>query len=171
MRATTLKVLIAISLLSLSTFASADRRSQDSCSLRANPSQIGCWQQGFANRILRWDGARWRRAPGSANEVGNGWVLGTDRGNGGYRIYRWTGNGWRRAPGAAVRIGGPYDRPWVVNDENEHFVWTGHSWRRTARAYRLEPRDSWHHRDRHGERRDHDDLERSHRPKQRRNHW
>jgi len=70
----------------------------------------------------------WRRAPGSAREVADGWVIGTDRRNGGYSIYRWDGHRWHRMPGAGVHIGGGYYNPWVVNDRGERFSWNGYAW-------------------------------------------
>ncbi len=72
---------------------------------------------------------QWHRAPGAALSVGDGWVIGTDRVEGGYGIYRWNGRNWDRAPGAGVRIGGSYSSPWVVNDRGERFGWNGYDWR------------------------------------------
>jgi len=71
---------------------------------------------------------RWQRAPGEAMAIGDGWVLGTDRHNGGYGIYRWNGYDWNRMPGAAVRIGGSYRQPWVENDRGIRYVWNGYDW-------------------------------------------
>ncbi len=72
---------------------------------------------------------RWQRAPGAAVDVGDGWVIGTDRRSGGFGIYRWSGRDWQRMPGAAVEIGGSYHSPWVVNDRGERFEWNGRQWR------------------------------------------
>lgn len=75
---------------------------------------------------------RWIRAPGAALDLGDGWVIGTDRRNGGYGIYRWAGRDWQRMPGAGVQIGGSYHNPWVINDRGERFSWTGSGWRQEA---------------------------------------
>jgi hypothetical protein len=78
----------------------------------------------------RYPGERqWRRAPGSALDLSAGWVIGTDRRNGGYGIYRWNDRGWQRMPGAGVDIGGSFQSPWVINDRGERFTWTGFQWR------------------------------------------
>lgn len=89
------------------------------------------WRAGNRSDIwYRYPGdSNWRRAPGSAREVGDGWVIGTDRRNGGYSIYRWDGRKWHRMPGSGVRIGGGYYDPWVINDRGERFRWTGSDWR------------------------------------------
>ena len=89
------------------------------------------WRAGNRSDIwYRYSGEQnWRRAPGSAREVADGWVIGTDRRNGGYSIYRWDGHKWHRMPGSGVRIGGGYYNPWVVNDRGERFSWTGSAWR------------------------------------------
>lgn len=88
------------------------------------------WRHGGRHDVYyRHPGERdWRRAPGSAVEVGDGWVIGTDRRNGGFSIYRWDGYRWHRMPGAGVRIGGSYYSPWVVNDRGERFSWNGYGW-------------------------------------------
>lgn len=136
------KVLLLTSLITLSAAASADNLRH--CEDLRHGSQAGCWRQGTSHHdrfnIYYRQGNHWRQAPGAATDVGNGWVIGTDRRKGGYGIYRWTGYGWRRAPGAAVEIGGPYERPWVINDRNERFVWNGRDWdrvygRRSNRHY------------------------------------
>lgn len=88
------------------------------------------WRRGGAYDIYyRAPGSPWRRAPGSAIDVGDGWVIGTDRRHGGYSIYRWDGRRWHRMPGAGVKIGGSYHNPWVINDRGERFAWTGYGWR------------------------------------------
>lgn len=98
---------------------------------------------------------QWRRAPGSAREVGDGWVIGTDRRNGGYSIYRWDGRTWHRMPGSGVRIGGDYYNTWVINDRGERFTWTGAAWRQEPNFGRRgdHGRDD---NDWNGARRDHD---------------
>ena len=130
MKQITLKFVLAMSLLAASAAASADRPRH--CEDLRHGPQSGCWRQGDGHRdrysIYYQENNHWRRAPGSATDVGNGWVIGTDRRDGGYGIYRWTGYGWRRVPGAAIAIGGPFDRPWVINDRNERFVWNGRDW-------------------------------------------
>jgi hypothetical protein len=89
------------------------------------------WRMGRGSEIwYRHPGDRdWRRAPGSARAVHDGWVIGTDRRNGGFGIYRWNGYGWIRTGGAGIEIGGSYNNPWVINDRGERFSWTGYGWR------------------------------------------
>ena len=114
------KVVLAICVFGVSVAASA--RDYDSG---------GGWRLGNGHDyygIYRWDGRDWRRMPGSATDVGDGWVIGTDRRSGGYGIYRWNGRGWGRVAGGAVRIGGTYDQPWVVNNRGERFYWNGYDW-------------------------------------------
>ena len=114
------KVVLAICVFGVSVAASA--RDHDSG---------GGWRLGNGHDyygIYRWDGRDWRRMPGSATDVGDGWVIGTDRRSGGYGIYRWNGRGWGRVAGGAVRIGGTYDQPWVVNNRGERFYWNGYDW-------------------------------------------
>ncbi len=77
----------------------------------------------------------WRRAPGAALDMGDGWVIGTDRRNGGFGVYRWSGYSWQRMPGAGVDIGGSFSNPWIINDRGERFHWTGSGWRED-RSYR-----------------------------------
>jgi hypothetical protein len=84
----------------------------------------------------------WRRAPGSAREVADGWVIGTDRRNGGYSIYRWDGRKWHRMPGSGVRIGGGYYNPWVINDRGERFSWNGYGWAQEPNFDRRNTRDN-----------------------------
>lgn len=84
---------------------------------------------------------RWQRAPGAAVDVGDGWVIGTDRRSGGFGIYRWNGRDWQRMPGAAVEIGGSYREPWVVNDRGERFQWSGSNWRQVRGIGRRDQRD------------------------------
>jgi opacity protein-like surface antigen len=95
---------------------------------RGNPGAMEWRADGYAI-LYRYPGdRRWQRAPGSARDVGDGWVLGTDRRNGGYGIYRWNGRGWSRMPGSGVDIGGSFNNPWVINDRGERFSWTGYGW-------------------------------------------
>lgn len=99
----------------------------------------GDWKLGHGhdyNGIYRFDGRDWRRMPGSATAIGDGWVIGTDRRGGGYGIYRWNGRGWTRVPGGAVSIGGSYDEPWVINDRGEQFFWNGYDWDRARHSNR-----------------------------------
>lgn len=87
------------------------------------------WRIGDHNQIYHRTDRGWQRVQGSAIDVGDGWVIGTDRRNGGYGIYRWNGRRFDRMPGGAVEIGGSYERPWVINNRGERFEWTGHDWR------------------------------------------
>jgi len=87
------------------------------------------WALNRRGDIFQWTGRRWTRMPGTATDIGDGWVIGTDRRSGGYGIYRWNGRSWRRTSGGAVAIGGSYERPWVINDRNERFVWNGREWK------------------------------------------
>lgn len=82
------------------------------------------------NEIYRWDGRDWEKMPGSARDVGDDWVIGTERTSGGYKIYRWYQSRWEEIPGSGVRIGGNKYNPWVVNEQNEIFRREGSSWRR-----------------------------------------
>lgn len=88
------------------------------------------WALNRRGDIFQWTGYRWTRMPGSATDIGDGWVIGTDRRSGGYGIYRWNGRSWRRTSGGAIAIGGSYERPWVINNRNERFVWNGRDWSR-----------------------------------------
>ncbi len=106
------------------------------------------WRRGNGYDIwYRYPGEHnWRRAPGSARDVSDGWVIGTARKRGGYAIYRWDGRKWHEMPGAAVSIGGGYYNPWVVNDRGERFSWNGYTW---VQEPNFRPRN-----DRHDDRRD-----------------
>ncbi|MES3008974.1 MAG: hypothetical protein V4751_14515 [Pseudomonadota bacterium] len=86
------------------------------------------WRLGERNRIYQRIDGDWRRVPGSAIDVGDGWVIGTDSRSGGYGIYRWNGYRFDRAPGGAVEIGGTYEHPWVINNRGERFEWNGRDW-------------------------------------------
>lgn len=117
------------------------------------------WRSGGGSDAwYRYPGEQnWRRAPGSARDVGDGWVIGTDRRNGGYSIYRWDGRRWHRMPGAGVRIGGNYYNPWVVNDRGERFSWNGYGWVEEPNFSRRNDRENGRReQDRNGDR---DDLE------------
>ena len=87
------------------------------------------WLINSQYEIYRWNGWEWRRVHGSAQDIADGWVIGTDRRSGGFGIYRWNGYEFRRMPGAAIEIGGSYDHPWIVNSRGEQFEWTGRDWR------------------------------------------
>ncbi len=86
------------------------------------------WRLGEHNRIYQRTEDGWRRTPGSAIDVGDGWVIGTDRRSGGYGIYRWNGYIFERVAGGAVEIGGSYEYPWVINNLGERFEWSGRDW-------------------------------------------
>lgn len=149
-----LKVLVLAAVTALPALAIADH--DDDRRWSGNSME---WRGGRGTDIyFRYPGDRdWRRAPGSAYDVGDGWVIGTDRRNGGYGIYRWNGNNWSRMPGAAVEIGGSYNNPWVVNDRGERFAWTGNAWREEYRGYRNDRDRGWNDRDRRRDDRDWDD--------------
>jgi hypothetical protein len=100
------------------------------------------WRSEGLAILYRYPGdRRWQRAPGSARDVGDGWVIGTDRRNGGYGIYRWNGRGWSRMPGSGIDIGGSFNNPWVINDRGERFAWTGYGWREEGRGNGRRDRD------------------------------
>ncbi len=100
------------------------------------------WRLGPHNQILMRTDRGWRRVPGSAIDVGDGWVIGTDRRPGGFGIYRWNGRQFDRVPGGAVEIGGSFQNPWVVNNRGERFEWTGRDWRE-VRGYGSSWNQSW----------------------------
>lgn len=113
-------LVLLVCLLSFAGQASARDRDLD-----------GAWKLGHGRDhygIYHFDGRSWRRMPGTATAVGDGWVIGTDRRGGGFGIYRWTGRGWNRVPGGAVSIGGTYAQPWVINNRGEQFYWNGYDW-------------------------------------------
>jgi hypothetical protein len=103
----------------------------------------GNWRLGENNQILMRTNRGWQRVPGSAIDVGDGWVIGTDRRSGGYGIYRWNGRKFDRMPGGAVQIGGSYHRPWVINNQGQRFEWTGRDWREVRGSYRDGRRGGW----------------------------
>ncbi len=70
----------------------------------------------------------WQLMPGSAQDVGDGWIIGTNPETYGYSIYRWNGSNWDKVEGSAVRIGGNPQNPWVVNNQNQIYRWNGSSW-------------------------------------------
>ena len=133
----------------------------------------GEWRLGNHNQIFQRTEHGWRRVQGSAIAIADGWVIGTDRRNGGYGIYRWNGRRFDRMPGGAVQIGGSYEHPWVINNRGERFDWTGRDWRevRNFRSQRSEgDYDRRYNRDDdHDYRRDNDDN--SHRDNRRRPSW
>ena len=92
------------------------------------------WRLGSHNQIFLKTDRGWQRVQGSAIAIADGWVIGTDRRDGGYGIYRWNGRGFNRMPGAAIDIGGSYEHPWVINNRGERFEWTGRDWRE-VRSY------------------------------------
>lgn len=115
-----LKIAMLVCLLGLPLAVNAGDHSSD-----------GGWRLGLGNDyygIYRWDGRHWRRMPGSATDVGDGWVIGTDRRSGGYGIYRWTGRDWQRVSGGAVKIGGSYEQPWIINNRGKRYFWNGYDW-------------------------------------------
>lgn len=115
----------------------------------------GEWRLGNHNQIFHRTDRGWQRVQGSAIDVGDGWVIGTDRRNGGFGIYRWNGRRFDRMPGGAVEVGGSYERPWVVNNRGERFEWTGRDWRevRSFGSGRGDYRDDYRN-DRRDEHRD-----------------
>ena len=134
----------------------------------------GEWRLGNHNQIFQKTGRGWQRVQGSAIAVADGWVIGTDRRNGGYGIYRWNGRRFDRMPGGAVDIGGSYERPWVINNRGERFEWTGRDWREVRvygpiRNSRNEDRYDNRNDDHRDERRDTDSNE--HRDDRRRPSW
>ena len=112
-------------------FAAVSPAQADSARDRFGGSQ---WRLGSHNQIFLRTDRGWQRVQGSAIAVADGWVIGTDRRDGGYGIYRWNGRSFNRMPGAAVDIGGSYERPWVINNRGERFEWTGRDWRE-VRSY------------------------------------
>ncbi|MEX0618692.1 MAG: hypothetical protein WDZ76_05725 [Pseudohongiellaceae bacterium] len=94
------------------------------------------WLVNNRYEIYRWVGNHWQRLPGSAQDVADGWVIGTDRRSGGYSIYRWNGRGWQRMPGGAVEIEGNFEHPRVINNRGETFRWTGSRWLEESRFRR-----------------------------------
>ena len=69
-------------------------------------------------------GGVWKKYPGKARDVGDGWVIGTGSlGDGNYKIYKWNNKRWEKMPGGGVSIGGDYDNPWVVNASGSIYRW------------------------------------------------
>ena len=114
----------------------------------------GQWRLDGHNQIFLRTDRGWQRVQGSAIAIADGWVIGTDRRDGGYGIYRW--------------------RPWVINNRGERFEWTGRDWRE-VRSYG----SNRHNRvvERRYERNDNDDHDRrdnkhnDHRNERRRPSW
>lgn len=71
----------------------------------------------------------WVSMPGSATDVGDRWVIGTERIGSDYGIWRWTNGSWQQMPGHAVRIGGTYNQPMVANSQGQIFQWSGSDWK------------------------------------------
>lgn len=76
----------------------------------------------------------WLQVSGAAYDIavadnGTVWVIGTNKGNGGYGIYETGPNQvrWKVVPGAAVRIAVQGDMPWVVNSVGKIYRWLGHN--------------------------------------------
>ena len=162
MRNSFLKVILTICVLGFAVAASA--RDFD---------RNGGWRLGNGYDhygIYRWDGRGWRRMPGSATDVGDGWVIGTDRRHGGYGIYRWNGHGWSRVSGGAVQIGGTYEQPWVVNNRGEQFFWNGYDWDGIRGGRYRYSNSGWRNSFSHGDRWDRRDR-REDRRRHRRNGW
>ncbi len=140
------KLFLALCLSVISVSANARDRDHDSN-----------WRLGYGHDsygIYHWTGRDWRRTPGSATDVGDGWVIGTDRRSGGYGIYRWNGRTWNRVSGGAVRIGGTYEQPWVINDRGERFYWNGYDWDETRGVSRRYSRSHTENSFAEGKRRD-----------------
>ncbi len=136
--ALTRTLLMAACLLGFAANAGASDRDHD---------WDGGWKLGHGHDhygIYRFDGRSWRRMPGSATAVGDGWVIGTDRRGGGYGIYRWSGRGWNRVAGGAVDIGGSYEQPWVINNRGEQFYWNGYDWSADGGGYQRHVDDRRH---------------------------
>jgi hypothetical protein len=92
--------------------------------------------------LLSFNVFAFTKMPGSARDVGDGWVIGTDAGSTGFGIYRWYGKQFNKVSGSAVRIGGTYATPWVVNNLNQIFRWTGSTWQRMPGSAR-DVADGW----------------------------
>lgn len=122
--------------------ADHDKRRQDRSGTSALEWRLGAARGWQGHEIYyRHAGDRqWRRAPGSAIDLSDGWVIGTDRRNGGYGIYRWNGHDWQRMPGAGVDIGGTFHSPRVINERGERFSWTGFQWREESNFRRNDER-------------------------------
>lgn len=70
----------------------------------------------------------WELLPGSAHDIADGWIIGTNGWTGGFGIYRWSGSGWQQMPGGGIRIGGTSGMPWVVNNNRRIYRWNGRDW-------------------------------------------
>lgn len=126
----------------------------------------GAWRLGNGNDhygIYHREGRAWRRMPGSATAVGDGWVIGTDRRRGGFGIYRWNGYDWNRVSGGAVRIGGTYEQPWVINNRGKQYFWNGYDWDEVRGGGRRVSNDRWRNTFSNSGRRDNRRRDRRHR--------
>lgn len=156
-----LPILLLAGLALLPHLAHADRDGPNDRSRAAADAldwRLGAARHGHGQEIFyRLPGERrWHKAPGRALDVSNGWVIGTDRRDGGYGIYRWDGRDWRRMPGAGVDIGGSFHNPWHVNDRGKRYTWDGYRWREAASERRgrnsfASERRRDDHRDRRGD--------------------
>lgn len=81
------------------------------------------WIVNNVKKIFRWTGTKWDLVQGQANDVGDGWIIGTKKFGSGYEIFRWDGLVWSQVFGGAVSIGGAGGPPWVVNSAAEIFRW------------------------------------------------
>ncbi len=79
--------------------------------------------------------ADWEKLPGTAKDVGEGWIITADPSDPDRNIIqRWNGVAWENMPGTtvmpdgALRIGGTYLQPWVVDSNRSVYRWTGSDW-------------------------------------------
>ncbi len=102
--------------------------------LRIGGSYNNPWVINIFQQIFRWDGLKWIQLPGTAQDVADGWVVGTDKASNGdgNHIYRWNGASWTPMPGAAVSIGGTYSSPWITDMKQRVFRWDGSAWQLTS---------------------------------------
>jgi hypothetical protein len=94
------------------------------------------WTVNDRGEIFGFDGDRWQRQPGSAQDLapapdGTVWAIGTGAVSGGYGIWRLIGNSWRQVEGGGVRIAvDGRGNPWIVNDQGQIFRRSGNRWQR-----------------------------------------
>lgn len=127
-------LVMALLLLAVSQAMADEPRDRAFNSSFVRDSGNNAWRLGEHNQIYHRTDRGWRRVQGSAIDVADGWVIGTDRRSGGYGVYRWNGYRFERMPGGGVEIGGTYEHPWVINNRGERFEWNGRDWRE-VRAY------------------------------------